>query len=51
MDLGDSHGNYSMTMYVADITGNCILGLDYIKAHEAVIDISQGVMALLLREI
>ena len=27
VDLGDGHGNYSMTMYVADITNNCILGL------------------------
>ena len=31
VDLGDGHGNYSMTMYVADITDNCILGLDYLK--------------------
>ena len=34
MDLGDCHGNYSMTMYVADITDNCILDLDYPKARE-----------------
>ena len=33
VDLGDDHGNYSMTMYVADITDNCILGLDYLKAQ------------------
>ena len=25
VDLGYGHGNYSMTMYVADITDNCIL--------------------------
>ena len=41
VDLGDDHGNYSMTMYVADITDNCILGLDYLKAREAVIDLGQ----------
>ena len=43
VDLGDDHGNYSMTMtmYVSDITDNCILGLDYLKAREAVIDLSQ----------
>ena len=42
--LGDGHGNYSMTMYVADITDNCILGLDNLEARKAVIDISQGVL-------
>ena len=41
VDLGDGHGNYSMTMYVANITDNCILGLDYLKARKAVIDLSQ----------
>ena len=41
--LGDGHGNYSMTMYVANITDNGILGLDYLKARKAVIDLSQGV--------
>ena len=35
-----------MTMYVADITDNCILGLDYLKAHVAVIDLSQGVLVV-----
>ena len=40
VDLGDGHGNYSMTMYVADITNKCILGLDY-QVLEAVIDLSQ----------
>ena len=44
VDLGDNHGNYSMMMYVADITDNCILGLDYIKAREAVIDLSKRVL-------
>ena len=44
MDLGDGHGNYSMTMNVANITDNCILGLDYLKARKAVIDLSQGVL-------
>ena len=33
VDLVDGHGNYNMTMYVANITNNCILGLDYLKAH------------------
>ena len=37
IDLGYGYRNYSMTMYVADITDNCVLGL------EAVIDLSQGV--------
>ena len=46
VDLGDSHENYSMTMYVADSTDNCILGLDYIKAREAVIDLSQGLLVV-----
>ena len=46
VDLGDGHGNYSMTMYVANITDNCILGLDYLKAHKAVIDLSQGVLVV-----
>ena len=46
VDLGDGHGNYSMTMYVADITDNCILGLDYLKARQAVIDLSQGVLVV-----
>ena len=36
VDLGDGHENYSMTIYVADITDNCILGLDYL----AVINLS-----------
>ena len=27
VDLGDGHRNYNMTMYVANITDNCILGL------------------------
>ena len=35
-----------MTRYVADITDNCILGLDYLKAREAVIDLSQGVLVV-----
>ena len=46
VDLGDCYGNYSMTMYVADITDNCIIGLDYLKAREAVIDLSQGVFVV-----
>ena len=46
VDLGDGHGNYSMTMYVANITDNCILGLDYLKARKAVIDLSQGVLVV-----
>ena len=46
VDHGDGHGNYSMTMYVADITDNCIFGLDYLKAREAVIDLSQGVLVV-----
>ena len=35
-----------MTMYVAYITDNCILGLDYLKARETVIDLSQGVLVV-----
>ena len=35
-----------MTMYVANITDNCILGLDYLKARKAVIDLSQGVLVV-----
>ena len=46
VDLGYDHGNYSMTMYVANITDNCILGLDYPKARKAVIDLSQGVLVV-----
>ena len=46
VDLGIGHGNYSMRMYVAAITDNCIFGLDYIKAREAVIDLSQGVFVV-----
>ena len=44
VDLGDGQGNYSMTIYVANITNNCILGLDYLKARKAVIYLSQGVL-------
>ena len=46
VDLGDGHGNYNMMMHVEDITDNCILGFDYLKAREAVIDLSQGVLVL-----
>ena len=44
VDLGDGHENNNMRMYVADITDNCILGLDYLKSHETVIVLSQGVL-------
>ena len=46
VNLGDGHGNYSTTMYVADITDNCILDLDYLKARETVIDLCQGVLVV-----
>ena len=46
VDLGDDHGNYNMPMYVADITDNCILGFDYLKARGAVINLSQGVLEI-----
>ena len=46
VDLGDSNGNYRMTVYAAYITDNCILDLDYLKAHEAVIDLSHGVFVV-----
>ena len=46
VDLGDGHGNYSMALYVADITDNCFLGLDYLKARKAVIDLNQGVVVV-----
>ena len=39
VDLGDGQGNYSMTMYVANITDNCILGFDFLKARKAVIEL------------
>ena len=44
VDLRDGHVNYSMTMYVADIADNCILDLDYLKAREAVIELSPAVL-------
>ena len=46
VELGDGHGNYSMTMYVADINDNCNLGLDYIRARDAVIDLTHGVLVV-----
>ena len=46
VDLGDGHGNYSMTMYVANMTDNCILGLDYLKVRKTVIDLSHGVLVV-----
>ena len=46
VDLGDGHGNCSMTMYVADVTDNCIIGLDYLKARKGVIDLSQEVLVV-----
>ena len=46
VDLGDGHGNYIMTIYVANITDSCILGLYYLKARKAVIDLSQGVLVV-----
>ena len=33
-------------MYVADITDNCILDLDYLKPRKAVIDLSQGILVV-----
>ena len=50
VDLGDGNGNYSMTIYVVDITDNCILGLDYLKAREAVIDLIQGVVVVVCHD-
>ena len=46
VDLGDGHGNYSMAMYVANITDNCIFGLEYLKTRKAVIDLNQGVLVV-----
>ena len=46
VDLGDVHGNYSMTKFVANISDNCIIGLDYLKARKTVIDIIQGVLVV-----
>ena len=46
VDLGDGHGNYSITMCMANITDNCIFDLDYLKARKAVIDLSQGVLVV-----
>ena len=49
VDLGDGHGNYSMIMYVAGITDNCILGFYYLKAREAISDLSEGVLVVNVR--
>ena len=38
----DGHEGYYMTMYVADISDNCILGMDFLKARGAIIDLSRG---------
>ena len=46
VDLKDGHGSFRMTMYVADISDNCILGLDYLKARGAVIDLGRGVLVV-----
>ena len=46
VDFGDGQGRYIMPVYIADITDNCILGLDYPKARKAVIDLSQGVLVV-----
>ena len=35
-----------MTMYMENITYNCIPGLDYLKACKAVIDLSQRVLTV-----
>ena len=35
-----------MTMYVTDITDNCILGLDYLMVREVVIYLGQGVLVV-----
>ena len=37
---------WRQTMYVANITDNCILGLDYLKARKVVIDLTQGVLVV-----
>ena len=42
--LGYGLGSYNMPMYVADINDDCILGLDYLKARGAVIDLGRGVL-------
>ena len=34
-DLAYGQGNYNMTMYVADIRDQCIIGVDYLKTREA----------------
>ena len=45
-DIGDGHGNYRMTMYLANITDNCIIGLHYLKTRKAFSDLSQGVFVV-----
>ena len=44
VDLGYGIGSYSMPMYVVDINDDCILGVDYLKARGAVIDMGRGVL-------
>ena len=44
VDLGYGIRSYSMSMYVPDINDDCILGLDYLKARGAVIDLARGVL-------
>ena len=44
INLGYGLESYSIPMYVADINDDCILGLDYLKARGAVIDLDRGVL-------
>ena len=44
VDLRDGHVKYSMTINVADISENCIMGLDYLVVIDVVIDLSQAVV-------
>ena len=46
VDIRDGHWYYSMRIYIAEISDNCILGLYYLKACEAVIDLNQGVFVV-----
>ena len=49
IDLGGS--NVSLPVYVADISDDCILGLDWIRANKVTIDFEHGVVFLPSRTI
>ena len=44
VDLGYGQGSYRMPMYAEDINDDCMLGLDYLKARGAEIDLGRRVL-------